>query len=156
MTPEGPKEEVCCLMGKTNVPSCILVGEAGAPNPEAGTPCKKSTWPSTKKEEFYSQPSCETRPRRVPGSKSDQGGSDYGPRLCPKREAGVTNPEDGTPCKNKPHPALKGGNLPPALTETRPRRVPGRISDQRGSDYQPWLRIDEGGRRDKPGGCRSL
>ena len=43
MTPEGPKEEVCCLMGKTDVPSCMLVGEAGAPNPEAGTPCKKST-----------------------------------------------------------------------------------------------------------------
>ena len=43
MTPEGPKEEVCCPMGKTNVTGCILVGEAGAPNLEAGTPCKKST-----------------------------------------------------------------------------------------------------------------
>ena len=78
------------------------------------------------------------------------------PSCIPVGKAGVSNPGADTPCKNQPYPARKGGNLPPALTETQPRRVPGRISDQRGSDYQPWLRIDEGGRRDKPGGCRSL
>ena len=139
-------------------PSCTLDGEAGVPNPKAGTPCKGMPYPVAQgRKKITARPHPIYEPQRVSGRKSEpkwvRQTSLEAYRM--KRRERVTR-RPVLPAKFNLTKRKEGGNLPPTLIETRPRRVPRSKSDQRGSVYGPWLCPEKGGRNDKPGGWHSL
>ena len=74
------------------------MGEAGVPNPGAALPAKIIL---TKRKEgrIYHQPISKHNPGGSQGVYLTKDAQITDPGCAPKREAGVTNPEDGTPCK---------------------------------------------------------
>ena len=86
--------------GQDNVPSGIPAGEAGAPNPEAGTPCKIQPDQAPRMRNFTASPIAKHDPGGSQEVNLTQEVLTTDPGCAPKREAGMTNPEADTPCKN--------------------------------------------------------